>query len=508
MMDNQTEKRLDQKCELFNRLYRGSATDKGCARLPISTCLNFKISDQYMYPKVSGSDHIKQHAPQCHLSGQQLGQHIIRDSQTKPQIRTSNLDRDLLSSFSINGLPTNKIMEEIDKLKKNPDFQHASNMVISGGQGIVEYFVNHLPQIVDQNGGSADETSDLIYSLRNTANTIGGIANDLISSLTVGDAVESFLNYYNQSGGSNSPTHLDRSLKVKLDSLKNDGMIYYYMLNGLFSKITVNDLITNCLQVYNSTNNIAQQFGGQPDYRHGNADSMAVKTTTTQQYTDEMIGLFENLKSTVDVLTTNFKERISRSGAPVTVIASIDQIRQGATLALQILQHQLVTETQTDYKFSPNTNGTIRELRTSGNSNSRTYINDNGHSTSNMVTSRPYVESMVGGNYEQTHRTSVCPMCNQIACRCNHSHFHDDNSIPITRRANCSVHPLAYRHPNDGNIIPSVYLDPCQVPIAKHPIRARRTLEYEIPTPVQYCPRHNLRKCLSCRQPHWRANCM
>lgn len=429
---------------LFNQLYHSKACFPDENRN--KNCLDFKISDQYMCPNVSPGETFIE-ATNCHEPRRPLGQH-----------------------------PNNAILQKVDNIKKDPDFQHATNLVMSGGKVLAEYFINNLPQIIEQRqqhgGGGGD---DLVGRLQNTALTIGGIVNDLMNKLTVGDAVETFIEYYqngewnsNQMGGKSKTTRsqkggntslmyssLPKPLKTKIDSLKNDAVIYGYLLNGMLSTVTVGDVVNSCLRFYNSMPSNMQmhaykQTGGSGQVEWVRPGSNVPLYTNEQQYTNEMVKLFDNVTSTVDALINNFKEQMVQ--APNSVHTNINQIQQGLALAIQIIRNQ-ITSPPTSASMQPK----MLQPKISQPTESKPLQQDGGR---------------------------------------RHS------SIPSMCQGSCSVHPLNYLLPSDGNITPSVYLNPCEGVIAKHPVRSRRIFEYDQP---ELCHRHNITKCLN---PHWNANCV
>ena len=560
-MDNNTPEILNKKCELFNRLYHGTAkgtgtVSTGCARLPVDTCFNFKVSDQYMCPQVGGPcSHIEKHAPRCHqppgeTGSQNLGQHHICNGEKKVET-PKRVEKGFLPE-KLGSLTKDGVLDLVSQLQKNPDFKYSTNMVMEGGKGMTEYFLGNLPEIVEQAGGAQDQqTSAILNQVRRSANILGQTAQDLINKLTVGEAVEGFMNYYQ--GKSQIPPRLEKTLKHRLDGLKQDGEIYCYLLSSLLGRVTVSDIISNCINYAHGAHGrkimgcIEQGGGAVQNLVYGDVSDMDV-------YTREVMNLFDALKSTIDYLSRSFRRKMLNSRAPNRVLSYIDQIQKGLNLSLQILQHQVLTgpsqqntqmqqtlrpiqsnwpqgrstamtqqqsqspmalrNPQTQTLTAPQSRG---GLTLSGGGNGVSTCNDNcdNDETTSTTTEdedpslyncKDKTSCNVGGGcsrriHKQAH-ASACPRCGRQICRCSL------RSIPSGQKGHCAVHPLNALRPLNGDITPTVYFDPSLVPIGKHPVRSRRVWEYDVPDVMERRTCQNRKKCLSCTQPHWFPNCL
>jgi len=530
----------------MSSLFPSNLNGASCINPPTQTCFDFKVSDQYMCPQVGGPKptFVPEHAPRCHYPAQNIGQNIVCNNEVTPvqhqtqaqAVALPQPTRKVEAGFLPDRLCKEKVTKVLNQLKNNPDFTYSTNMVLEGGKGVAEYFIGNLPQILTQSGGGTDQDnmkSNMMASIVNSARSLGETAQELVTKMTVGEAVEGFINYYQGDRPRLSPS-LERTLNGQLSSLKQDANLYCYLLTSLLGKVTVNDIISNCLNYVGSTQRqitgdpklmkcINQAGGAASSLMYGDIHNMDV-------FTGEMVNFFDALKSTVDYLSRSFRRKMIGAGAPNRVMRSIDQIQKGLNLSLQILQYQVLNQDETltpmstplitgptivgqDRATVPSTqvdNATTNGVVTmTGGANA----NDEDETTDSCTESDSdecdeILESSGGGNPWQRYGKSHFPSCPPRRPKYNKEQCIPLRSIPSGKNGHCGTHPLNVLRPFNGNITPGVYFDPSQCPIGKHPVRGRRIYECDIPDSLKKAIKQNKKKCLSCTQPHWFPNCV
>lgn len=245
-------------------------------------------------------------------------------------------------------------------LYENPDFQYSTHQVMEGGKNLARYFLNHLPQVagMQQRGGNqgASNQNFLINQLKQSSDKLGQVARDIFQKVTVSEAIEGFASLYQGQKGFHE-LNLDPQLRQKLESLRNDGIIYSYLFAGLLGNVSVDQMIQNCLKVVQGTSDTLQRNQQlKKCLEQGGGAFTNLIGGQALDYQQELNNLFDALKSTVDYLTRSFKRRVSTSPESTQMMESVEQIQKGLNLSLQILQYQLVNHPPVPNQATPSPN--------------------------------------------------------------------------------------------------------------------------------------------------------
>lgn len=475
----------------FNRIYNGEAM--GCARLPVQTCLNFKISDQYMCPQVGDNNSIARSTDfalskqaNCHGPRENLGTYKC----------------------------SQKVMNLVSEVKNNPDFKYSTKLVTEGGKGVAKYFIENLPKIIEQAGGaSADQTGHLMSNIQRSARALGDAAHDLINKVTVGETIESFISMCQ--GDYSVPPRIERSLKDKIDVLKQDGELYCYMVTSLLGNVTVGEIIGNCITYLEQTQ---AQLGNNPVLRNcleqgGGAvqNLMYGDINDESVYTREILNLFDSLKSTVNYLSQSFQRKMMNNGAPPRVLGYVDQIQRGLNLSLQILQHQIINQNANRQQSStlltqPQWPGFQYPTVVEVTPLPQTSV------TREVIAEQAAVPVLAGGHRGCDEDDTLCLICPPKQCKC-----------PRRKRKHSKKRCQPIHGPSDWNIAErdcrpfpaEKFLDPSVIALNRRPVRLPRIWPDQlrvgpIPNvinigPTRNCPNCQSRGCLSCTRPTWQS---
>lgn len=351
---------MANQTNLFDRLYQEG--NVGCARLPVETCFNFKISDQYMNPPVGksafsnvdgyGNENYNQNNCAHHLLN---GQRSLISTSMPVQTSMSNDNTNhgdnvngnhnqpnvnlhnnkAYSNLNLNVLNSNnrqEIVEFFSKVKNNPDFATATKMIINGGKGIAEYFVTNLPHIVEQAGGaSADQVNSIMENLKRSALMIGQTVQELMNKITVGETIESFMNVY-EDGQYQLPPRIQRDLNNKIDTLKQDGEFYCYLLSNYFGNMTVGELINKFKSCVETPQKLLNEYNHLMQKDLNQAGGLNIS--------NEFENFFQYTRRGIDLVSSQFKTKMINEGAPPYVTGYLDQLNNGLVLALTTLQNQ------------------------------------------------------------------------------------------------------------------------------------------------------------------------
>jgi hypothetical protein len=238
----------------------------------------------------------------------------------------------------LNSITKDGVMESVRSLKENPDFKYSTDLIRNGSCGLKKYLLSNREMF-----GGADQYQDIISQLKKTMKDITSVGENFVEKLnqtTVGGAIEDFVDYY-QTGSVpelNSPG-LDR----KIRRIQRDGKTYCALVGSTLGELTVGDIL-----------NMGYQIAGQKEFNRlstkvAQTGGMMYKIVTLPiydeaSYSQQVMELFDTLKSTVNYITTVFKKRMSKNGVPSNVLGHVDQIQRGLNLCLQILQYEILVE--------------------------------------------------------------------------------------------------------------------------------------------------------------------
>ncbi len=558
-MDNQT---LNSK---FNRLYQGSSNT-----IQPASCLNlnFRVSDRYMCPDVGQGEAALNASPSPALfnsnsnsgwlqnqfnqtqsdnkNGTQsknksktnsLGTNMNMNMNTNANLNTNNnmnVNATANTRVKVNGANTttpsvaaltptpapaptastdsswslSKLLEIFHSLSNNPDFQYSQNLVMTGGNGLKEYFMAHLDEaveVVDQLGGAVANSQGLDYNaiisnFQQTIKDLTKIARTVTSQLdktTVGETIETFVSAY-QTG---TLPVLSRDVRRRLGDLQGDAELYSHLLTTMLSNVRVNDVITTCAKLLQQPE--VQQIAQQLTQTGGALTNVIEQRSYVAPSVNDVTlhQLFDSLRENINYLTSNARTFLIRRSAPRRTIADVDTLRKGLLICLQIIQYQLQVGgprpiAGPQYLTSPMpmpTPAPARRMMMSENYRQSQSQDPRRYPQMNQPQPRPPFikqDKLSGGN---------CGLGLGLG-RCGHGRGHEMN---LNNR-----HYLGSRCVNSDQIVPSVYFDPSVEPIAKHPQRRRRLCESDIPNDLSMRPSQHLSdKCLSCTQPCWHKRC-
>lgn len=345
-MDNTNPEILNYKCHLFNRLYHNAP-----CRTP--SCLDVRISDEYMCPKVGAP--VKPSYGHCDCTDKRdlIGKHHLCDDDEPPREVHSRNGRDLRSASAeaerLNTITKDGVIERLNSLKNNSDFIYSTNLIKKGGIGLKNYVLQHTEMLGGSKRGQ-DIIGRLANSLSNTASHLGSFVNSYIQKAgneTVSGTLERFINYY-ETGVvpfCDSP-QLNRRLNRLIRDKEDCSRVLGQAMSSV-GELTVGDVLNMVYNIsgekeVNSLVNKCAQTGGMVYH------VVTVPIYDEDEYVDKVVELFEQLKSTVNYVCNMFKKRMVRNRMPNEVIDNVDHIQKGLNMCLQMIRYEILTGKKKD----------------------------------------------------------------------------------------------------------------------------------------------------------------
>lgn len=319
---------LEQKCRLLEQLYR--------TQFPSSGCLDFRISNQYMCPKVSNKPPPPETAG-SYRNDRLLNQYFLcddhKDEMTSPtpparptrpmqpmQPMRSMQPMQPATPAPLNQVSKESLMKHFHQLVTNPDFQYATNLIEDGACGLKKQFLER-PYLMT--GGGFGQTAGLLRLVEGF-----NLTGKIINNLTVQDVIQMCLG--KSAGNPRVQSSID-AIKNKcgqifdaVGNLKIDNILQY---TDLLKQSALSPTLEKIVQ----SGGMVQQLINDPIYNN-------------KQYCQQVLDLFDNIRSVVDELVNTLTSNLLESNAPKSIVNNVTKIQKGLHLCLQMLRYQILVK--------------------------------------------------------------------------------------------------------------------------------------------------------------------